>query len=193
MLPSLNKRDPVAHALHPVEQMRRQQHGDAAMLERADDVQQLDGRLRIEARGRLVEDGDLRVLHQDLGEAEPLAHAARERRHPLVGDVGQPDMRERGGDPLLALGRRQADQPRRVAQIVGGGEVVVEADLVRQIADPALDRERLAHRIVAEHAAPVRPRSRSARAASGWSWSCRRHSDRAARRSPRAPPRTRCP
>ena len=36
-------------------------------------------------------------------------------------------------------------------------EVVVEADLVGQVADPALDRERLAHRVVAEHARlPVR-------------------------------------
>ena len=55
-------------------------------------------------------------------------------------------------DLLLALRALEPDQPRGVAQIVGGGEVVVEADLVRQIADAALDRERLAHRIVAEHA-----------------------------------------
>ncbi len=51
----------------------------------------------------------------------------------------------------------QSDQPRRVAHIVGGGEIVVEADLVGQIADPAFDRERLAHGIVAEHAGlPIR-------------------------------------
>ena len=53
---------------------------------------------------------------------------------------------------LRALGRPEADQPRGVAQIVGGRQVVVEADRVGQIADPALDRERLARRIVAEHA-----------------------------------------
>ena len=46
----------------------------------------------------------------------------------------------------------KADQPRGVAQIIGGGEVVVEADRVGQIADAALDRERLARRIEAEHA-----------------------------------------
>ena len=59
--------------------------------------------LRIEAGGRLVEDRDLRVLHQDLGEPEPLAHAAREGRDALVDDVGEPDMRERSRDLLLAL------------------------------------------------------------------------------------------
>ena len=89
------QRDAVADALHAIEQMRRQQHRDVALLELADDLQQLDRRLRIEAGGRLVEDRDLRVLHQDFGKAEPLPHAARERRDPLVGDVVQPDVVER--------------------------------------------------------------------------------------------------
>src|SRR5262249_52664548 len=35
---------------------------------------------------------------------------------------------------------------------VARGQMIVEADLVRQIADTALDRERLAHGIVADHA-----------------------------------------
>ena len=56
-------------------------------------LQQLGRRLRIETGGRLVEDRDLRILHQDFGEAEPLPHAARERLDALVGDVGQADMR----------------------------------------------------------------------------------------------------
>ena len=71
----------------------------------------------------------------------------------LSATSGQPDVLERRLDPLLALARGvKADQARRVAHVVGGGEVVVEADRVGQIADPALDRERLAHRIVADHA-----------------------------------------
>ena len=53
---------------------------------------------------------------------------------------------------FCARRRTQAHQPRGVVQVVGGGEVVVEADRIRQIADPALDRQRLAHRIVPEHA-----------------------------------------
>ena len=89
------QRDPVAHALHAVEQMRRQQHRDVAMLEIADDLQQLQRRLRIEAGGRLVQDRDLGVLHQDFGEPEPLAHAAREGVDRLVGNLLQADMVER--------------------------------------------------------------------------------------------------
>ena len=45
-----------------------------------------------------------------------------------------------------------ADQGRGVAQVVERRHVVVEADGVGQIADQALDLERLARRIVAEHA-----------------------------------------
>ena len=122
------------------------------MLEIADDLEQFHRRLRVETGGRLVENGDLRLLHQDLGKPQPLAHAAGEGGDALLGHLRQPDMLERRRDALLALLGGQADQSRHVAHIVGRGEVVVEADLIGQIADPALDRERLAHRIESDHA-----------------------------------------
>src|SRR5262249_45826938 len=55
-------------------------------------------------------------------------------------------------DPRLALFPVEADEPRRVAQILGSRELIVEADHVRQVADAALDRQRLARRIEPEHA-----------------------------------------
>src|SRR5688572_26950836 len=60
-------------------------------------------------------------------------------------------MRERSSDLLLTLLSIESDQPRGVAQIVGGAEIVVEADLVGQISHTALDLQRLALRVVAEH------------------------------------------
>src|SRR5580700_9154487 len=144
--------DAVAHALHPLEQMRGQQHRHALGFEVSDDAEELRGGVRIEARRRLVENGDLRALHQNLGKAEALPHAAREGGDALIGEFGEPDPLDRVGDALLALGEAKADQACGVAQIIGGGEVVVEADRVRQIADAALDRERFARRIKTEHA-----------------------------------------
>ncbi len=114
-------------------------------------VEQLQRRLRIEAGGRLVEDRDLGVLHQDLGEAEPLPHAAREGLDPLVGDIVQADVIERVRDLRLALVALEADQAAGVVHVLGRGQIVVEADRVGQIADPTLDLQRLAHRIVAQH------------------------------------------
>src|SRR5262245_45992330 len=58
----IEQRDAIANALHPIEQMRGQKHRDVAGLQVADDLQQLSGRLRVEARGRLVGGGDLHVV-----------------------------------------------------------------------------------------------------------------------------------
>ena len=146
------QRDAVTDALHPLEQMRRQQNRYALGLEAADDAEEFGGGVRIEPRRRFVEDRDLRALHQNFGKPEPLPHAARKGADAFVGEIGKPDPVERFGDPLLALGEPKADQPRGVAQIVGRGEIVVEADGIGQIADAPLDRERLARRIEAEHA-----------------------------------------
>ena len=95
---------------------------------------------------RLVEDGDLRALHQDLGKPQPLAHAARKRADAIVGELGKADPIERVGNALFAFVEPEADQAGGVAQIIGGGELVVEADRVGQIADAAFDRQRLARR-----------------------------------------------
>ena len=75
----IEQRHPVAHALHPVEQMRRQQDADALRLQRADQLEQLDARLRIEPVGRLVEDGDARRPSSRFRPG-PAAGACRARR-----------------------------------------------------------------------------------------------------------------
>src|SRR5580700_9623277 len=144
--------DAVAHALHALEQMRGQQHRHTLGLEVSDDAEELRGGVRIEARGRLVEDGDLRAFHQDFGKAETLPHAAGEGGDTLVGKFAKPDLLDRVGDALLAFGEPKADQACGIAEVIGGGEAVVKADRVRQISDAAFDRERLARRIEAEHA-----------------------------------------
>src|SRR5580704_15830803 len=151
-LAAAEQSDAVAHTLHPLEQMRGQQHRHALGLEVSDDAEELRGGVRIEARGRLVEDSDLRALHQNLGKAETLPHAARKGGDALIGKFGKPDLLDRVGDALLALGEPKADQAGGVAQVIGGGEVIIEADRVGQIADAAFDRKRLARRIEAEHA-----------------------------------------
>ena len=56
-------------------------------LEAADHVEELEGRLRIEARGRLVEDRDLGAFHDHLGKTQPPLHAVRERPDLFVADA----------------------------------------------------------------------------------------------------------
>ena len=179
----MEQRDAVADALHALQKVRGHQHRHAVALERADHVEQFRGGMRIEAGGRLVEDRDRNLFHQDLGKPEPLPHAAGEVADVLVAHVAEPDAIERGGDPRVALGDRNADQAGGVAEIVRRRHVIVEADGVRQIADQPLDLQRLAHRVVSHHANRAVRSLRSGRASSGWSWSCRPRSDRAGRRS----------
>src|SRR5215472_7813460 len=84
--PQIEQRHPIAHALHLIEMMRRQQNGGAVGFQGTDHAEKFLRRMGIQRRGRLVEDRDARTLHQYLGEPQPLAHAARERRDPLATD-----------------------------------------------------------------------------------------------------------
>ena len=72
--------------------------------------------------------------------------------HTLIGDVGELHALKRAHDPALALGRRKSHQPRRVGEVLGRGQVIVEPDRVREVTDAPLDGERLAHRIVPQYA-----------------------------------------
>src|SRR6478609_6430252 len=73
MRPPLNN----ATRSHTLQQVRGEQDRHAFRLEAADDGEEFARGMRIEPRCRLVEDGDLRAFHEDLGEPEPLTHAAR--------------------------------------------------------------------------------------------------------------------
>ena len=60
--------------------------------------------MRIEPRGGLVENRDLRALHQDFREPKALAHAAGEGRDAFVGGFGEA-LGEDGEQIARALGR----------------------------------------------------------------------------------------
>ena len=92
--------DPVADRLDLVEQVAREEDGDAALAdERPEQVEDLDDADRVDRRRRLVEDEDRRVLDQRVGDAEPLEHAARVRVDARVGAVGHADLLEDLVDP----------------------------------------------------------------------------------------------
>jgi hypothetical protein len=59
------------------------------------------------------------------------------------------DALHRLGKPIVDLLARQPGEPAGVGKIIERGEAVVEADLIGQVADPALDLERVAQRVVA--------------------------------------------
>ena len=68
----------VADLLHVVEQVGGHQHGDAERPEAGDERQHLLAPERVEAGRRLVEQDQLGIADERLGELGALAHAGRE-------------------------------------------------------------------------------------------------------------------
>ena len=168
-----------------VEQVAREQDRHAPLPnERAEQVQHFDDAEGVDRGRRLVQDQDVGVLHQGVGDAEALEHAPRVR-------IGRCRRRRSPGRPARGPARsshrrwpcRDPVQLGRVTQVLAAGQVGVEADAVRHVADPPLDLERSAGRVQADDAGPALRSARSGRAASGSSSSCRPRSGRAARRS----------
>ena len=103
--------------------------------------------MRIETVGRLIQNGDGAVLDQNLRHAEPLAHAVRKAGDVLFGHIRQTHAFQRVVDARIGFRGVEPCKPCRVAQVLARRHGVVEADIVGQVADGALDRQRLAQRV----------------------------------------------
>ena len=127
-------------------------------LRTADHVEQLDRRLRVEAGGRLVEDRDRRLLHQDLGRGRGAgACRARRWRRGCRRPRSRSTRSSAVGDPRVALGLAAARRGAPYSADCRAPSDSRRSRPNRHVADPPLHRERLAHRIVAEHARLGRP------------------------------------
>ena len=97
--------DPVADRLDLGQEMARQHDRQPALVDQpAQQVEDLDHADRVDRRRRLVEDEQVRRLDQGVGDAEPLAHAARVRLDRVVGATRQPDLLEDLVDGRVGLG-----------------------------------------------------------------------------------------
>src|SRR5690606_7221921 len=92
------------------------------------------------------------LAHQQFGQPEPLAHAAREGRHALIGNAVKADPGECPCDPLAGLAGRQARKARGEGQVLARRQRIVEPYGVGQVAYCLLDRQRLAQRVLAHQA-----------------------------------------
>ena len=91
---------------------------------------------RVEAGGRLVDDDELRIGEQRLGDAEALLHAAGVGAEGLLAHVPEIGLLQQGIDHLVALGLvGDAFQDGEVVQHVEGGHLRIDAELLRQIAE----------------------------------------------------------
>src|SRR5688572_15091243 len=73
--PAMDDRDAVADPLDFAELVTRDEHGAALFSELEDQITDLGVGDRVEAPGRLVQEEELRVVEQTLGEPYALLHA----------------------------------------------------------------------------------------------------------------------
>ena len=144
--PAADQADAVGDALDLAEHVRGEEHGLAAVARLAEDLVHLALDERVEAAGGLVEDDQLRAVHQRQDEADLLAVALRQRADgPLA-------LHLQAGQQRVGVGRRLAAQGRHQLDVLGRGAVVVEVQLAGQVADAPAQRHAVAARVVAEHA-----------------------------------------
>ena len=93
--------------------------------------------------GRLVEDQHGRVVHQGLGQAEPLFHPLREPVDVVVSLVRQVEKVEHFADDLLAIRPGDLVGDREEVEKLPDLHAVVDAEIVGHEADDAADRHRL--------------------------------------------------
>ena len=119
--------------------MRRQHDGPAGSAERLDRLADDERRLRVEGRGRLVEEHDRRVVQQRTGDGELLLHALAEGRRYVVASIPQREEPQVVLDALGAHGRIEAVEAAEEVEVGDGGELVVEARRLGQDPDPRPD------------------------------------------------------
>jgi hypothetical protein len=118
-----------------VDDVRREDH-DHVLPDVGEEVVEAHALLGIESRGGLVDDDELGVADQRLGDAEALAHAPGEPAELLLAhrrEVGA--LEERVDRGLARLRVREALQPREVVEHLGRGHLGIDAELLGKIAE----------------------------------------------------------
>lgn len=118
-----------------VDDMRREDDDDV-LPDLGEQVMEAQALRRIETRGRLVDDDELRLRQKRLGDTEALLHAARERAEldlPLLVEIG---LMEEGGDPPLPLLRvGDAFEHREVIEHGLRRDPRIDPELLRKVAE----------------------------------------------------------
>jgi hypothetical protein len=115
-----------------------EEHGLAALPLGRHELAEVEPAHGVEPVERLVEDEELRIVEERLGQAEPLAHALRVAAHRTVGRVGEPDLVEEEPRALEARRAVEPGQPAVEVEVLQGREAVVEERRLGEVADEPL-------------------------------------------------------
>jgi hypothetical protein len=128
-------RQPVAELVGLLEVLGREEDGGAAVVYRPEVLPQPVAGLRVQARRRLVEEDQWRLVNQRRRGVEPLLHAAGELLGALVGLVGEVDEVQQVGDAPVALAPRDAVGLAGEPDVLLRCQLRVDAGLLGHVAD----------------------------------------------------------
>ncbi len=145
--PVVDQQDPVAHLLDLVHVVRAEDDRLAPPLFFQQDLLQHLGVDRVQPLERLVQDQQRRIVDQGGQELGLLRHALAQLLHLAPGVLGQPCLLQQGGGPLAGLLAWHPLQCPQVGQALQQPKALVQAALLRQVADARLAGlgHRLAH------------------------------------------------
>jgi len=144
--------------VHIVGRDKRRQPVDRHVV---NEVPELAPRLGVDARGRLVEQQELRLMQHAGGEREALLPSARQLPGQLAAPVLKPHALQDRPNRIAAV--PQFVDPRDEVEVLEHRQIVVEAKSLRHVADLAANIVRLVDDVVAE--ALTRPAIRLQKAA----------------------------
>src|SRR5579885_969564 len=113
-----------------------------------DQIPKLAPRFRINARRRLIEQQELRFVQHASGKREPLFPAARELTCQLIAAVPKPHPLHHCANGLCGI--RNAIDLRDEIKVLGNRQILLEAELLRHIADLAANERSLADDVMAK-------------------------------------------
>jgi hypothetical protein len=138
--------DAVGDVLHLREDVGRHEHGLAALARLPDHHQELLLHQRVQAAGRLVQDQQLRCVHERLHQADLLPVALRE-----AADPGAQLQVEPAGQLLDAAGGDATTEVAQVGERLADRLAPVDGELAGQVADTAPQRGAARPRPGAQH------------------------------------------
>ena len=136
----VDDRDPLAQLVGFLHVVRREHDRLAPFVQLADHVPQREAALRVEARGRLVEEQHVGVVHDRPRHHQPLRHAARQLVDVRRGPVREPELLEQLARPCVRVARAHAEVAAVEVQVLGDVERAVERVGLRHDADDLLGR-----------------------------------------------------
>jgi hypothetical protein len=130
--------------------LRRHQQGPPLVAKRLELVPDRLSQHRVDAGRRFVDEQDVRAVDQRTGELEPALHPAGQVARQPMTHVPQVDDLERAPDEPSTLERSDAVQGGHESDVLLGRQILVQAEQLRHVRDPAPCMAAEGHRILAE-------------------------------------------